>query len=226
MREEVVIDLTDGGKVSGLIDEPYGLECAYVFGHGAGAGMRHSFMEQMAECLAERGIAVLRYQFPAMERGLGRPDSPAVAHATVRAAACMGLNRWPGVPLFAGGKSFGGRMTSQAQALVALEHVMGLVFIGFPLHPAGSPSIKRADHLGGLAVPLLFLQGSRDALAQLELITSVVEALPTAKMAVIEDADHAFHVRRQSGSNDEAVRNRLADIMSEWMKKIGRNSLS
>ena len=160
--------------------------------------MRHVFMEALATKLAGHGIAVLRYQFPAMEAGSRRPDLPATAHATVRAAVSTAAARMPGLALFAGGKSFGARMTSQAQALQPLERVMGLAFVGFPLHPEGAPSTKRADHLADVRIPLLFLQGTRDGLADLTLLSEVTTSLRQAEVEIVDDADHAFHVRRAS----------------------------
>ena len=220
MAEQITIDIPEHGSVSGLLDEPKTMAHGYVFAHGAGAGMSHVFMEQLAVRLMCRGIAVLRYQFPYMERGSSRPDTPAVAHAAVRAAVEAAAARWPQLPLVAGGKSFGGRMTSQAQALHPQDAVAGLAFVGFPLHTSGSPSIKRAEHLKDIGIPMLFLQGSRDSLADLDLMSKVVESLPTAEIEIIDDADHSFHVRRQSGSNDQAVLDRLADSMAAWMKTI------
>ena len=220
MAERITIDIADSGSVSALLDEPMTMTHGYIFAHGAGAGMNHLFMEQLTRRLVDHGIAVLRYQFPFMERGSGRPDPPAVAHATVRAAVQTAVTHWAQLPLFAGGKSFGGRMTSQAQAAGSMDRILGLAFVGFPLHTAGLPSIKRADHLTDVAIPMLFLQGSRDSLAELDLISQVVRELPTAEIELVDDADHAFHVRRQSGSNDQAVLDRLAEVMAGWMKRV------
>jgi len=182
--------------------------------------MRHSFMANVAACLVARGIATLRFNFPATERGARRPDLPRVAHAAVRAAVAAANARWPGLPLFAGGKSFGGRMTSQAEADAPLERVRGLVFVGFPLHPAGRPGSERGEHLDRVDRPLLFLQGTRDGLAELGLVRALVERLGTrATLVTIDDADHAFHVRRSSGSNDDDVLDRIADTMREWMAR-------
>ncbi len=211
----------DEQPLSALLNLPRAPRALLVLGHGAGAGMRHAFLEQVATGLCERGIASLRYQFAFMERGLKRTDPPAVAHAIVRTAVGEAAARCPGVPLFAGGKSFGGRMTSQAQATEPLPEVRGLVFFGFPLHPEGKPSIERADHLDGVTCPMLFLQGTRDGLADAALIASVVERLgANATLDLTPDADHAFHVRRSSGSNDAEVLRHLLDVATDWMTGI------
>lgn len=205
-------------KVSGLLLAPADARACYVLAHGAGAGMAHPFMEAVAKGLAERGIATLRYQFPYMERGSKRPDTPKLAQATVRAAVAEAARRLPGVPLFAGGKSFGGRMTSQAQAAEPMPGVRGLIFLGFPLHPAGKPSDERAAHLADVKVPMLFLQGSRDDLAQLDLLRPLVKRLGRrATLHVFEDADHSFHVPARSGRKDAEVLGELLDKMVEWM---------
>lgn len=180
--------------------------------------MTHAFMEAAAQGLAERGIATLRYQFPYMERGSKRPDPPAVAQEAVRAAVAEAGRRQPGVPLFAGGKSFGGRMTSQAQATSPLEGVRGLAFFGFPLHAAGQPSETRAKHLADVAVPMLFLQGTRDALAEAPLIRAVAKRLgPIATLAFLEDADHSFHVPARTGRKDPEVLAEALDTLSRWI---------
>lgn len=205
--------------VSGLLDAPPGAQACYVFAHGAGAGMAHGFMEQIASGLAQRAIAVLRFQFPYMQQGSKRPDSAAVAQAAVRAAVRTAAHELAGLPLFAGGKSYGGRMTSQAQAAEPLENVRGLVFIGFPLHPAGKPAIARADHLAQVDVPMLFLQGTRDALADFDLIAAVTAKLGRrATLHAIEGADHSFNVLVRSGRTDAAVREELLDAMARWMR--------
>ena len=212
----------DAGTVSARLIAPPGIRACYVFAHGAGAGMDHSFMAALAAALAAREVATLRFQFPSMERGARRPDPPAVAHAAVRAAVAEARRRCTGVPLFAGGKSFGGRMSSQAQALAPLEGVEGLAFVGFPLHPAGKPGLQRAEHLRAVGVPMLFLQGSRDALAQLPLLQAALAPLGLrAQLRVIEDADHAFHVRAASGRNDREVVEELAEAMSTWFAAQG-----
>lgn len=209
---------TAAGTVSGLAHAPAGARAAYVLAHGAGAGMAHPFMAAVARGLAERGVASLRYQFPYMERGSKRPDPPKVAHATVRAAVAEAARRWPRLPLFAGGKSFGGRMTSQAQAIEPLAGVRGLVFLGFPLHPAGKPSDERAAHLFEVRVPMLFLQGTRDELATPVLLRSLVERLgDRATLRELEHADHSFHVAARSGRSDEEVRQELLDASVAWI---------
>jgi predicted alpha/beta-hydrolase family hydrolase len=214
------VDVEGGGSVSALLLVPAAARAAYVFAHGAGAGMRHPFMAAVATALAARDVATLRFQFPSMERGARRPDVPRVAHATVRAAVAAAHARLPALPLFAGGKSFGGRMTSQAQADAPLEGVRGLVFVGFPLHPAGRPGVERGEHLDRIRCPMLFLQGTRDELADAGLVAAVVDRLGAgATLAMIDDADHAFHVRRQSGSNDAEVIERIADTMRDWMAR-------
>jgi len=188
-----------------------------VFAHGAGAGMTHAFMTQAAESLASRSIATLRFQFPYMEKASKRPDPPAVAQATVRAAVAEAAQLCPGLRLIAGGKSFGARMTSQAQAVSPLPGVAGLAFFGFPLHPAGKPSIARADHLDAVEIPMLFLQGTRDKLAEMELLEPVVQRLGRrATLHRIEQADHAFHVLARSGRNDRAVLDELTQAFSVW----------
>ncbi|RYF16702.1 MAG: alpha/beta hydrolase [Comamonadaceae bacterium] len=219
--ESLRIALPDGGAVSALLDRPASATACYVFAHGAGAGMQHAFMTQMAASLAQRGIAVLRFQFPFMEQGSKRPDSPAVAQVAVRAAVHEAAARLPGLPLFAGGKSFGGRMSSQAQAGDPLPGVRGLVFVGFPLHAAGKPSTSRADHLAGVQVPMLFLQGTRDALADLPLVREVTAALGArATLQVVDGADHAFHVLVRSGRGDADVREQLCDAIAAWMRPL------
>ena len=180
-------------------------------------------MEKVAAGLGERHVATLRYQFPYMEKGSKRPDSPAVAHAAVRAAVAEAARRCEGVPLIAGGKSFGGRMTSQAQALQPLAGVRGLAFFGFPLHPAGKPSSERAKHLADIDVPMLFLQGTRDALAELTLLEPVVESLGrSATLHPVRDADHSFHVLARSGRNDGEVMNEILDAFAAWAGAIVR----
>jgi len=206
-------------SVSALLQRPADAWAAYVFAHGAGAGMGHAFMAAFAVGLADRGIASLRYQFPYMEAGSKRPDVPKVAHAAVRAAVAEAARQMPGLPLFAGGKSFGGRMTSQAQALAPLPGVRGLVFVGFPLHPAGKPSDERAAHLSGVALPMLFLQGTRDELATLDLLQPLVQRLgERAALALFDDADHAFHVRARSGHTDEETLQAMAAATADWLR--------
>jgi uncharacterized protein len=218
--QALTISIDAETTVSALLQTPKEPIAAYVLAHGAGAGMAHPFMAAVAAGLAKRDIATLRYQFPYMERGSKRPDTPAVAHAAVRAAVAEAARRLPGVPLVAGGKSFGGRMTSQAQAAEPLPEVHGLVFLGFPLHPAGKPGTERAAHLDQVRVPMLFLQGTNDELADFELITKVVDHLgEVATLAPIPDADHSFHVPARSGRKDAEVLEALLDVAAEW---IGR----
>jgi predicted alpha/beta-hydrolase family hydrolase len=205
------------GIVSCLLLVPDRPCACYVMAHGAGAGMTHSFMEAFASGLAERRIATIRYNFPFMERGGKRADRPEVAHEAVRAAVKSARELVPGVPLFVGGKSFGGRMTSQAQALKPMPGVKGLVFLGFPLHPIGKPSVGRADHLSAIKIPMLFLQGSRDGLAELELLVPVVKALKRATLSVVENGDHSFHVPARLGKTDAAVMVEMLDTMVGWM---------
>ncbi len=206
-------------SVSALLRVPVEPAAVFVFAHGAGAGMAHPFMASLAEALAERGIATLRYQFPSMEQGSKRPDAPKVAHAAVRAAVAEAAQRLTGLPLFAGGKSFGARMTSQAQALQPLPGVCGLVFVGFPLHAAGEPSDQRAAHLFQVDLPMLFLQGTRDALASLDLLRPLLQRLgPRATLSVFDDADHSFHVRARSGRTDAQTLQAIADAAAAWMR--------
>jgi predicted alpha/beta-hydrolase family hydrolase len=191
----------------------------YVFAHGAGAGMGHAFMAAVAKGLAARGVSTLRYEFEYMERGSKRPDAPAVAHARVREAVAEAARRAPGLPLFAGGKSFGGRMTSQAQSLGPLPGVKGLVFFGFPLHAPGKPGDERAAHLSQVSVPMLFLQGTRDEFARLDLLMPVVEKLGgAATLELFDDADHSFHVPARTGRKDADVREEMLDKSARWMR--------
>jgi predicted alpha/beta-hydrolase family hydrolase len=217
--QPLTISLPSGGTVAALLAQPDQPLTCYVLAHGAGAGMEHPFMADLAARLHERGVAVLRFQFPFMQQGSRRPDSPAVAHAAVRAAVAQASQLLPGVPLFAGGKSFGARMSSQAQALDPLPGVRGLVFVGFPLHPAGKPGITRAEHLQQVQLPMLFLQGTRDALAELKLLRPVVQQLgKRATLHTIEHADHAFHVPVRSGRRDGDVLDELAATSTDWMR--------
>jgi len=205
------------GGVSGLWLRPEAARAALVLAHGAGAGMRHAFMESIASALAERGVATLRFQFPYMESGSRRPDRPARASAAVRAAVQAGGALAPELPLFAGGKSFGGRMTSTAESEAPLG-VRGIAFLGFPLHPAKKPGNDRAAHLDDVRVPMLFLQGTRDELADLERLRPVCDKLaPRARLYVVEGGDHSFHVLKRSGRSDEAVLEELADATTDWM---------
>ena len=216
--ERFTIDTGKSGAVSALLLRPEAPRACFVFAHGAGAGMVHSFMEAFAIGLCERGIASLRYQFPYMEKGSKRPDPPAIAQAAVRAAVAKAAEIFPGLALIAGGKSFGGRMTSQAQAAVPLPGVRGLAFVGFPLHPAGKPSTDRADHLAKIDIPKLFLQGTRDTLAEVALIEPVVQRLGSrATLHLAEGADHSFHVLARSGRNDREAMNEILDAFAGWV---------
>ncbi len=212
------IKLNADEQVSGLLLVPDEAKACLVLAHGAGAGMSHPFMASIAAGLHERGIASLRYQFAYMEKGSRRPDGPALAHAAVRAAVHEANLRCLDLPLFAGGKSFGGRMTSQAQADAPLANVRGVVFLGFPLHPANKPSVVRARHLFDVRIPMLFLQGQRDTLADPRLMTEVAEELGAgATLVWFPDADHSFHVPVRSGRTDEQVRSCILDGLVEWM---------
>jgi predicted alpha/beta-hydrolase family hydrolase len=216
--QPVAITVDDTTQVSGLLQRPRDARACHVLAHGAGAGMAHPFMAAVAKGLAERGIATLRYQFPYMERGSKRPDAPKVAQATVRAAVTQASNLLPGLVLFAGGKSFGGRMTSQAQAASPLPGVHGLVFLGFPLHPAGKPSDERGKHLFDVRVPMLFLQGTRDELADLQLLKALVDRLGArATLELFEDADHSFHVPARTGRKDPEVLAQVLDTLARWI---------
>ena len=219
---EPVIVNVGAGQVSGLLLRPSRAKALYLFAHGAGAGMTHRAMESNAQGLAERGIATLRYQFPYMEKGSRRPDPPKIAHAAVRAAAEKARELAPDLPLFAGGRSFGGRMTSQTQAEAPLAGVRGLAFLGFPLHPAGKPGIERAEHLSRVQVPMLFVSGSRDALAELDLLNSVVRSLgEQATLHLVMDADHSFKVAAKSGRTPSDAEADALDAMADWMLALG-----
>jgi len=210
----------NAAPVSGLLQLPADAQALYVFAHGAGAGMEHAFMAALSARLAAQRVGTLRYQFPYMEQGSARVDSPAVAAATVRAAVDRAAREAGGLPLFAGGKSFGGRMTSTAQAERPLP-IAGIAFVGFPLHPAGKPGLTRAAHLAKVAVPMLFLQGTRDELADLELLHQALAPLgPRATLELIADADHSFHVRKASGSTDAQVLDRLAATLAAWFGTV------
>ena len=213
----ISITVNDAVRVSGLLQTPPRARACYVMAHGAGAGMDHPFMVDVARKLALRGVATLRYQFPYMERGARRPDPPQVAQATVRAAVAAALGLLPELPLIAGGKSFGGRMTSQTQAKVSLQGVWGLAFLGFPLHPAGRPSQDRAEHLFDVQIPMLFLQGTRDALASLDQLEPLCKKLGRrATVNLFADADHSFHVPARSGRKDAQVLGEMIDAFIAW----------
>jgi uncharacterized protein len=218
--QATTITVDESTRVSGLLQVPPQPRAAYVLAHGAGAGMTHPFLVAIASGLAERGVATLRYQFPYMEQGGRRPDPPRIAHAAVRAAVAETARRLPALPLFAGGKSFGGRMTSQAQAATPLN-LRGLIFLGFPLHPAGQPARTRADHLFDVHIPMLFLQGTRDALAELALLEPLAAELgPPATLHLFENADHNFHVPARSGRKDTDIRRDLLDVTAAWIERI------
>ena len=200
-----------------LLVRPHDARLLYVLAHGAGAGMRHHFLAQATDVFAGRGIATYRYEFPYMQAGKSRPDSPGVAEAAVRKAVAAAAHAAPGLPLIAGGKSFGGRMTSQAQGHEPLPGVRGLVFLGFPLHPPGKPGTTRAEHLKSIDIPLLFLQGTRDEFAQLDLLQQVVTGLgDRATLHLIEEGDHSFNVPKRTGKTEADVMNELADTIQEW----------
>jgi predicted alpha/beta-hydrolase family hydrolase len=216
--QPVSLQVSEGSSVSGLLDLPANASACFVFAHGAGAGMHHASMASVAGDLSGHGIATLRYQFPYMERGSRRPDPPALCHATVRAAVAEAARLAPGLRLVAGGRSFGGRMTSQAQALAPLPGIAGLAFLAFPLHPAGRPSQERAEHLSNVTIPMLFLQGTRDELATLELLQPVVQRLGAlATLKLLQDADHSFHVRASSGRRDADVRREFVLALVDWI---------
>jgi predicted alpha/beta-hydrolase family hydrolase len=219
--QQLTFEAGKSGSVSALLLYPDAPRACFVFAHGAGAGMTHSFMEVFANGLGERAIASLRFQFPFMEKASKRPDPPAIAQATVRAAVAKAAQIFPGLGLIAGGKSFGGRMTSQAQAAAPLPGVRGLAFIGFPLHPAGKPSTDRADHLAKASIPMLFLQGTRDGLAEVALIKGVAQRLGShATLHLVDGADHSFHVLARSGRNDRAVMDEILDAFANWAGAI------
>jgi uncharacterized protein len=223
--QKIAIAIDRANSVSGLLVRPADARACFVFAHGAGAGMTHPFMESVAAGLSERGVASLRYQFPYMEKASRRPDSPAVAHAAVRAAVAEAGRCCEGLNLIAGGKSFGGRMTSQAQAAAPLPGVRGLAFLGFPLHPAGKPSDDRAKHLSDVHIPMLFVQGTRDNLAELKLLEPVVAKLgPSASLHAEEGADHSFHVLARSGRNDGEVMRDILDTLAAWIGTIAANT--
>jgi uncharacterized protein len=217
--KKTILTVDDKHKVSAMSLLPLGARACFVFAHGAGAGMGHSFMERTANRLEEAAIATVRFQFPYMEVRSRRPDPPALCHAAVRAAVAEAARLCPGLPLIAGGRSFGGRMTSQAQALSPLPGVLGLAFFGFPLHPAGRPSDERAMHLFDVRIPMLFLQGDRDELADLDLLQALIKRLgPRARLKLIRDADHSFHVAARTGRNDAQV---IAELVGDFASFVG-----
>ena len=220
-HRSIRIALDQDRSVSGLLQMPTNATACTVLAHGAGAGMTHPFMAAVSAGLSDRRIATLRFQFPSMEAGSRRPDRPAVAQVAVRAAIQAATALAPDLPLFAGGKSFGGRMTSQAQALDPLPGVVGLIFLGFPLHPQRKPSTARAAHLGEIAIPMLFLQGSRDGLAELPLLGEFTRPLGRlATLSVVEHADHGFHVPARSGLTDVQVMSKMLDVVADWVGNL------
>jgi uncharacterized protein len=223
--QTVEIVIGDAARVSGILIAPRDSKACFVLAHGAGAGMRHPFMAKLANDLAELRIATLRYQFPYMEKGGKRPDTPTVCHAAVRAAVAAAAAFVPSLPLIAGGKSFGGRMTSQAQALDPLAGVRGLVFLGFPLHPPKQPSDARGEHLARVQIPMLFLQGARDAFAEPELLNPLVKRLAArATLCLLRDADHSFHVPAKSGVNDAEIHAEMLAALATWTEAVAASS--
>jgi uncharacterized protein len=221
VAKPISITITEAVRVSGLLQTPALARACYVLAHGAGAGMDHPFMVAVAAELARRGIATLRYQFPYMERGARRPDPPQLAQATVRAAVAAALRLLPELPLIGGGKSFGGRMTSQTQAKAPLQGVYGLAFLGFPLHPAGQPSQNRAEHLFEVQIPMLFLQGTRDKLASLDQFEPLCKKLGGhATLKLFADADHSFHVPARTGRKDAQVLGDVLDALAAWLDNV------
>jgi predicted alpha/beta-hydrolase family hydrolase len=217
----IVVDCAN--TVSALFDAPANATACYVLAHGAGAGMRHAFVAAVAAELRALGIATLRFQFPYMEKGSKRPDRPELCHATVRAAVAQAAILAPGLPLFSGGRSFGGRMASQAQAAAPLPGVRGLIFLGFPLHPAGKPSVTRAEHLAQVTVPMLFLQGTNDELAQRDLLQPLVQRLgERATLVLFEQADHSLHVPARTGRKDAEVRAEMLRQLADWVARVIR----
>jgi uncharacterized protein len=219
--QPVAIEVAADQRVDGIFlaaDEP---KACLVLAHGAGAGMTHPSMASVANELQALGVSTLRYQYPYMQRGSKRTDAPPICHATVRAAVAIATQLAPSVPLFAGGRSFGGRMTSQAQSLKPLPNVRGLVFLAFPLHPAGKPSDERAAHLANIGIPMLFIQGTDDDLASLDLLHPVIDGLgPRATLKLLEHADHSFHVPVRTGRRDPQVREEALRTAVDWMRSI------
>ena len=215
------LDVQDGLRVSARLALPARARACYVLAHGAGAGMDHPFLRASAEELGALGFATLRYQFPYMERRSRRPDPPPLCHAAVRAAVAAAARLAPALPLFAGGRSFGARMTSQAQALEPLVGVRGLAFLGFPLHPAGRPSDTRAEHLARVHIPMLFVQGTRDALAERARLEALMRRLGgQATLSLVDEADHSFHVPARTGRQDAEVRSALLHVLCTWMDSL------
>jgi len=224
-EKSLAVAVKEGTAVSARATIPHAPSACLVFSPGAGGGMNQPYLVAVCEGLAARGIATLRYQFPYMESGSRRPDPPKLCHQTVRAAVASAHELLPGVPLFAGGKSFGGRMTSQAQALAPLPHVCGICFFGFPLHAPKQPARTRAEHLALITVPMLFLQGTRDELADLALMHGVVQDLAApVTLKVIEHADHSFHVLVRSGTTDSEVLHSMLDEVATWIARVATTS--
>lgn len=220
---DLTFDVPGSGAVSALLDSPNDPWLLYVLAHGAGAGMRHPFLERMAAALTARGVATLRFQFPYMEKRKRRPDPPNVAQRAVRAAVEAAVDRLPDVPLVAGGKSFGGRMTSQAKATDAPPGVRGLAFLGFPLHAPGRAGDKRGAHLAEVRIPMLFLQGTRDSLADLDLMRGLCKRLgKRATLHVVEGGDHSFKVLKSTGRTEDDVMAELADAIANWARAVLR----
>jgi predicted alpha/beta-hydrolase family hydrolase len=225
IAERLTFAIDENRRVSALFQLPPAATACFVLAHGAGAGIDHPSMVAVAAELAARNVATLRFQFPYMDRGSRRPDPPSVCHATVRAAVAEAARLAPSLALFAGGRSFGGRMTSQAQAIKPLPGVKGLAFIGFPLHPAGKPSAERAEHLREVKIPMLFLQGTRDELAKLELLQPLIDRLGArATLRLLQDADHSFHVPARTGRKDPEVRAEMLDALAAWIEQAIRTS--
>jgi predicted alpha/beta-hydrolase family hydrolase len=221
IAEGLTLAIDETRRVSALLQIPPAAKACFVLAHGAGAGMEHPSMVTIAAELAARSVATLRFQFPYMERRTRRPDPPSICHATVRAAVAEAARLAPTLALIAGGRSFGGRMTSQAQAIEPLPGVKGLAFIGFPLHPAGKPSAERAEHLRDVKIPMLFLQGTRDELAKLELLQSLIDRLGAlATLKLLQDADHSFHVPARTGRKDAEVRAEMLDALATWIAQV------
>jgi predicted alpha/beta-hydrolase family hydrolase len=218
IAEGLTLAIDETRRVSALLQIPPAAKACFVLAHGAGAGMEHPSMVTIAAELAARSVATLRFQFPYMERRTRRPDPPSICHATVRAAVAEAARLAPTLALIAGGRSFGGRMTSQAQAIEPLPGVKGLAFIGFPLHPAGKPSAERAEHLREVKIPMLFLQGTRDELANLDLLQPLIDQLGArASLKLLQDADHSFHVPARTGRKDVEVRAEMLDAVATWI---------
>jgi predicted alpha/beta-hydrolase family hydrolase len=221
VAKHISIAVNHAIRVSGLLQTPPRARACYVLAHGAGAGMDHPFMVDVARELALRGVATLRYQFPYIERGARRPDPPQLAQATVRAAVAAALGLLPELPLIAGGKSFGGRMTSQTQAKASLQGVCGLAFLGFPLHPAGRPTQDRGEHLFDIQIPMLFLQGTRDTLAALDQLEPLCKKLGRrATLKLFADADHSFRVPARTGRKDAQVLGDVLDALAAWLDGV------